>query len=533
MIKKGKKKKILEKREFMQFNEWISRMYPELHKLRSGKDRISGKLDTLTRSFTFQVTDKCNLACTYCYQINKSTRRMKLEDAKLAVDKLLSGADGFHDYINPEKSPGIVLEFIGGEPFLEIELIDQIVDYFREQAILLNHPWANKFCISICSNGVLYTDERVQKFLQKNNGVISFSVTVDGVQELHDKCRIFPDGRPSYHLAHGAAMDWMSRGYYMGSKITISPENITYVAESLEQMIQDGYTDINANFVYEEGWELKHATECYKQIKMFTDKTLMDFDMNDYAISFLTNNGEPMPCTDNKNWCGGTGDMLSMDPDGYLYPCIRYMESSLGNERQPLRIGNIHTGLLQKPDEKKCIDCMNAITRRSQSTDECWYCPVAQGCGWCSGYNYQTFGTVNKRTTFTCIMHKARSLATAYYTNKHIASGDSGTPKNVYLSEDEAVEIIGKEQYDELVAITEAVGGKINKTGKHQTFVYKVNDKGFESTKFFDISNKKELAQVIEEEKKLIQEETDNMDAFVADAKEKFEKLKESRSKLL
>ena len=102
-----------------------------------------------------------------------------------------------------------------------------------------------------------------------------------------------------------------------------------------------------------------------------------------------------------------------------------------------------------------------------------------------------------------------------------------------YLPEDEAVEIIGKEWYGELVAITEAVGGKINKTGKHQAFVYKVNDKGFESTKFFDISNKKELAQVIEEEKKLIQEETDNMDAFVADAKEKFEKLKESRSKLL
>lgn len=193
------KRRTGEKREFMQFNEWISRMYPELHKTTSAIERLAGKLDVLTRSFTFQVTDKCNLACTYCYQINKSTRRMKIEDAKLAVDKLLSGADGFHDYINPEKSPGIVLEFIGGEPFLEIELIDQIVDYFREQAIRLNHPWANKFCISICSNGVLYNDERVQKFLQKNNGVISFSVTVDGVQELHDKCRIFPDGRPSYH----------------------------------------------------------------------------------------------------------------------------------------------------------------------------------------------------------------------------------------------------------------------------------------------------------------------------------------------
>ena len=529
------KKRLGEKRQFMQFNEWIARMYPELHERAEADDILNGRLKTLTRSFTFQVTDKCNLACTYCYQINKSVRRMKLEDAKLAVDKLLSGEDGFHEYINPEKSPGLVIEFIGGEPFLEIELIDKIVDYFREQAIRLNHPWANRFCISICSNGVLYNDERVQKFLQKNNGVISFSVTVDGVQELHDKCRVFHDGSPSYHLAHGAAMDWMSRGYYMGSKITMSPENITYVAESLEQMIKDSYSDINANFVYEEGWKLEHATECYKQIKKFTDKTLMDFDMNDYAISFLSNNGEPLCATDNKNWCGGTGDMLAMDPDGYLYPCIRYMESSLGNNIKPLRIGNIHTGLLQKHDEKECINCMNAITRRSQSTDECWYCPVAQGCGWCSGYNYQTFGTVNKRATFTCIMHKARSLATAYYINKHIASGDKGTPQNVYIPEDEAVEIIGKEWYDELVKLTESVGGQVNKTGKHQAFVNNIQLNSIEDITFFDIENEEELEEIRKKEKDFLdtfrKDDTSIKDEIEADSKLK--SAREAREKLL
>ena len=509
--KKHSKKKI-QKREYLQFNEWISKMYPELHQ-QDFENLEPNKLGKLTRSFTFQVTDKCNLACTYCYQINKSTRRMKLEDAKLAVDKLLSGADGFHDYINPEISPAIVLEFIGGEPFLEIELIDQIVDYFREQAILLNHPWAKMFCLSICSNGVLYTDERVQKFLLKNNDCLSFSVTVDGVQELHDACRIFPDGKPSYHLAHGAALDWMSRGYQMGSKITISPNNVTYLADSMKQMIDDGYYEINANCVYEEGWELKHATELFNQIKRFTDDTVEDYDYNTINISLLNNNGVPLSVLDNKNWCGGTGDMLSMDPDGFLYPCIRYMESSLGNQRPPIRIGNIHDGLMLKQCEKDCIKCMSSVTRRSQSTDECFYCPIAQGCGWCSGYNYQTFGTVNKRSTFTCIMHKARSLATCYYINKHIASGDEGNPQPIFLPETEAVEIIGREQYDELVRLTKSLGGYINQTNKkmvHQQKDLVTTDYSYRNCKdkfdWFDESDTEALEKIKAMDKELMSE---------------------------
>ena len=204
-------------RKFTSFTDFIAKCYPETSEgsATMGPDRI------LTRTVTFQVTDKCNLACTYCYQINKSVRRMKFEDAKLFIDKLLSGEDGFSKYVSVKNSPGIVIEFIGGEPFLEVDLIDQIVDYFRLRTIELNHPWADRFCISICSNGVLYTDPKVQRFLQKNKDCISFSVTLDGNKELHDACRVFPDGRGSYDLAEYATQDWMNRGYYMGRKITI------------------------------------------------------------------------------------------------------------------------------------------------------------------------------------------------------------------------------------------------------------------------------------------------------------------------
>ena len=99
-----------------QFSEWIPKLYPEIKTYEENSE-----LRLLSRTFTFQVTDACNLACTYCYQINKGIRRMSFETAKLAVDKLLSGDSGFDQYINPKKVPAIILEFIGGEPFLEID----------------------------------------------------------------------------------------------------------------------------------------------------------------------------------------------------------------------------------------------------------------------------------------------------------------------------------------------------------------------------------------------------------------------------
>ena len=106
------------------FQRQMSRIYPE--------DK------ELTKNITFQVTDACNLACSYCYQINKGKRVMSLETAKKFIDLLLSGDKGFKEYIGDSKS--CVLEFIGGEPFLQVDLIDEIYDYFIEQALKLNHP---------------------------------------------------------------------------------------------------------------------------------------------------------------------------------------------------------------------------------------------------------------------------------------------------------------------------------------------------------------------------------------------------------
>lgn len=362
---------------FEQYQDMIARLYPELVSKNDGEK-------TLSRTITFQVCDECNLCCKYCYQINKGKRRMKFEDAKKLIDMLLSGDKRLGGYVDVSTSPAIIIEFIGGEPFMNIELIEQICDYFVKRTIELCHPWATMYSFSICSNGVLYFDPRVQHFLNKYKGRVSFSVTIDGNKELHDACRVFPDGSGSYDMAVAAAKDWMSRGYYMGSKITIAPQNLDYLCDAVFHMVDLGYEEINANVVYEKGWTLDDAKKYYKQLKRLADfwvnNNLVD---THYLALFVETFFKPKKEDDLENWCGGTGFMLAMDPDGFLYPCIRYMESSLGDDRSPLRIGHVDEGIGQTECTHNCIECLNNINRRSQSTDECFYCPIAEGCSWC------------------------------------------------------------------------------------------------------------------------------------------------------
>nr|DAL46631.1 MAG TPA_asm: radical SAM peptide maturase, CXXX-repeat target family [Caudoviricetes sp.] len=767
------------------FNDRIARLYPELHKK---SDSRGNKV--LTKSVTFQVTDACNLACSYCYQHNKGHKVMSWETAKKFVDLILSGDKGFKDYISPEDSPGIVLDFIGGEPTLQIELIDRIIDYFREQALLQGNPWAVRYMTDICSNGTTYQNPNVQRILKKHERHLSFSVSLDGDKALHDACRVFPDGRGSYDLAEYAVKDWMSKGHFMGSKITLSPQNVMHAFSATKHMLDLGYEEINMNCVFEEGWTEADGTVLYHQLKKIADymlendledlyfamfeenffhpkayddddnwcwgagtpvlttkgyKPIEDIEVGDkvytedgsihpvvrttshyaenmvkisasgmfdmyctddhkifaqpfdylgnkgvkhfkeygkYAVSDLQNrdgirlsqlpknrsvnydkllaylvgryigdgwdfqNGKghsiccsfkdapelerrldeaqidyytdknrtvmqytiaritdnnrnkqlndilsrcghlahgkriPEDCfrwdddslrallegyissdgyhtvenyykvntaseelaldvmlilrtlgfrptchvdrragdsvilgrkvhirdryevyfyedkrsryiseRDGKMWtanfkvekaepqtvynitvdtnhsyiaggivssnCGGTGAMLACDPDGNLFPCIRYMDSSLNGHRPALKIGDVDRGLLQTTEEAQIIKCMDCVTRSSQSTQECMDCPIAEGCAWCSGYNYEMFGTVNHRATFICPMHKARSLGNVYFWNKYYLKHNEDKKFKMYCPKEWAVPIIGEEEYAMLKELSE------------------------------------------------------------------------------
>jgi uncharacterized protein len=417
---------------------------------------IYEKSTMCTKTVTLVVTEKCNLKCSYCYEVHKNNRRMTKETARKTIDMLFDEYENDSRYINVENSEALILEFIGGEPLLEIDLIDYTVDYFKHKAINLKHSWALNYMISMTSNGILYNTPKVQRFIKKNENHVSLTITIDGNKELHDACRVFSDGKGSYDIVEKAIKSQVAEFKEVSTKLTLAPENINYLVDAIKNLRALGLSSVFANTVFEEGWNLEHAKVFYSQLKMLAD-WLIDEEINRefYCSLFEDNIGAPMPESDNKNWCGGTGAMLAIDTTGIIYPCLRYLPFTIQNNREPMVIGDIYKGLENTEKQHSCVDCLKCITRKSQSTDECFNCPIAQGCAWCSAYNYDVFGTPDKRATFICVMHKARVLANAYYWNKMYKAQGDGKKFTLHVPKEWAVPIIGEEEYEMLKKMSE------------------------------------------------------------------------------
>jgi radical SAM peptide maturase (CXXX-repeat target family) len=441
----------LRTKNFEQYQDFIGRLL-------KAQSRIEGTEEPdMVKTITFQVTDGCNLRCTYCYQINKGKRVMSFETAKEFFDMLVEDSYKDDTYVSLKTTPGIVIEFIGGEPLLEIELIDKITDYVRWKLISENHPWANKILFSMISNGVMYFSPEVQEYLTKNHGYVSFGISLDGCRDLHDMCRIFPDGTGSYDLAESGCVHYMKNfDSGMLTKLTVAPENITWLYEAFVNLHRLGYKIIHANCVYEKGWNIDHAKILYEQLKKIADYILEhDLEEDVYFRFFDENDCQPLTEENNQNYCGSTGCMLACDPDGIVCPCIRFMKSSLGDELGNFDLGDIKNGIGKTERHKNNINILDSISRRSQSTDECWECPIASGCGWCTAYNFQETGSPNKRCTYICWMHRARSLANVYFWNKAYKKHNDDEKYNLLLPQDLALQIISEDEYNMLKLLAE------------------------------------------------------------------------------
>lgn len=411
-------------------------------------ERLTGKPALST---VFQVTENCNMSCTYCYQNCKSVHSMNWDTAKIVIDNIFK--------LDQSKWGTIIFEFIGGEPLLEIELIEKITRYTINKMLNEHSPWLEYFKVSICSNGLAYYNTKVQDYFQKYKYFIDFTVSIDGNKELHDSCRVDLGNNPTYDKIISAVNHY--RKYYKNidnTKMTISPNNVFYLKDALINLINEKYKYIHCNCIFEKGWEISHAKILYLELKKLANHIIeKELNTKVYIRFFEENNFQPMDENDNDNWCGGVlrtdedKNYYSIKYDGQIFPCIRYMNSSLNNKQIELPIGNIFNE--QNDLYQKNIDFLSNITRRSQSTDECYYCPIAKGCSWCSAYNYEEFGTPNKRATYICYMHKASSLANVYYWNTLYKKLNIDKQFKMYLPKEEALKIIDEEEYSYLLEL--------------------------------------------------------------------------------
>lgn len=364
------------------------------------------------KSITFIVTKDCQLACKYCYLVGKNDKeRMSWDIAKAAVDYIL-------DYEEDFREESVIWDFIGGEPFLEIDLIDRVCDYIKKELYRRNHHWFNSYRFSFSTNGINYDSDKVQNFIKKNQSHISIGITIDGTKAKHDLNRIWKGNgseRGSYEDVVRNIPLWLKQFPYGGTKVTISSADIPYIKESVMHLYSLGIHEVNINCVFEDVWRDGDDALYEIQLMELADTIIDGGYYQDYACSFFTElMGKPLDCVlDNQNWCGA-GRMLSIDAAGNFYPCTRFAQYSLRNKKAWI-IGNIHDGI-----DKNKLRPFLALDRCTQSTQECIDCEVASGCAWCQGENYDAADTptIYQRSTAICKMHKARVRANNYYWNK-------------------------------------------------------------------------------------------------------------------
>ena len=366
----------------------------------------------VSKNVTFIVTKDCQLACKYCYLVGKNEKeRMPWHIAKAAIDYILE-----HETDANFIYESVIFDFIGGEPFLEIDLIDKICDYIKTELYRRNHHWFNSYRFSFSTNGINYGSKKVQDFIKKNRSHLSIGITIDGTERKHDLNRIYKNSeRGSYKDVVRNIPLWLKQFPDGATKVTISSADIPYVCESVLHLYELGIRQVNINCVFENVWTINDDIIFEKQLTQLADTIIEKELYKNHVCSFFSEHlGKYLDCRiQNNNWCGA-GKMLSIDAAGNFYPCTRFAQYSL-RDKEAWIIGNIHDGI----DNNKLRPFLT-LDRCTQSTPECVNCEVAEGCAWCQGENFDAAQThtVFERATAICKMHKARVRANNYYWNK-------------------------------------------------------------------------------------------------------------------
>jgi uncharacterized protein len=216
---------------------------------------------------TICTTFDCNLRCTYCYELNKRAICIDEKTIYKFIDILLSdpniiGLDGTKDaWI---QHSGLILDFIGGDSFMQPDLIDKTLEYFIYKATIMKHPFATNWRASISTNGTLFGDPKVQKLIEKYIENFSIGVSIDGCPEIHDANRIFTvrqkNGKPLGTMS--TIMKWwpwlseISPESTNTTKSTCSRNSIPWLYKSLKFMHDPypnglGISYVNQNFIME------------------------------------------------------------------------------------------------------------------------------------------------------------------------------------------------------------------------------------------------------------------------------------------
>jgi uncharacterized protein len=301
---------------------------------RPGVQALTAPLDIPLKTLILHVAESCNLRCRYCYHAEKENgqgpqRQMSRDVAVRAVDFLFERSGGLED---------LVLVFFGGEPLLNFETMRCVAEVAQEKATAAG----KRVHFALTTNGTLLTPEIVD-FLEEKD--VSVTVSLDGFQEIHDRYRRFPDGRPSYGviLPRVSHLIERARKRPVVARVTVmdEPEKVPQILDHLLALgfVEAGFAPVTTGHPdYQlSDRQMDELLSVFRQLaqrflEAVGEERFFGFsNLIDLLVSL--HQGEVMNYP-----CGAGLGLFSVDAGGRLFLCQRFT----GEEK--FRMGDIFEG---------------------------------------------------------------------------------------------------------------------------------------------------------------------------------------------
>ena len=351
------------------------------------------KRPTVVKALCLHIAHDCNLACRYCFaeegEYHGHRELMSFEVGKQALDFLIA---------NSGNRRNLEVDFFGGEPLMNWQVVKDLVAYGREQEKLHD----KKFRFTLTTNGVLLDDE-VMEFANREMGNVVLSI--DGRKEVHDHMRPFRNGKGSYDMivpkfqkfAESRNQDkYYVRGTFTHNNLDFS-RDVLHLADlgfkqiSVEPVVAE---DSEEYALREEDLPVLFAEYDALAAEMVErKKTGKDFNFFHFMIDL-----EGGPCVAKRlSGCGSGTEYLAVTPWGDLYPCHQFV----GNEE--FLMGNVWDGVKNTDirDEFKC--CNVYAKEKCRSCFAKFYCS-----GGCAANSYHFHGHINDAYDIGCELQKKR-----------------------------------------------------------------------------------------------------------------------------
>ena len=360
----------------------------------------------VVKSMCLHVAHDCNLRCKYCFAATGDfcmgeRKLLPFEVGKKALDWLVEKSG---------KRVHLEVDFFGGEPLMNFEVMKQLVEYGRS----IEKEKNKKFKFTTTTNCVLMNDEIID-FLNREMGNVVISM--DGRPEVHDRMRPTVNGKGSYAIIAEKAKkfaalrgdkEYYVRGTYTGYNKDFNKDVLFLADQGFEQLsVEPVVTDPACEYALHEE-DLPQLREEYERLAV----AYMDRRANGKWFNFFHFNVDLAggPCLRKRlTGCGAGNEYVAVTPDGDIYPCHQFVG------REGYRMGSVLDGTFDRDIQRRFAD--NHVLHKEKCR-ECWarfYCS-----GGCAANAEAFHGDISQPYDMECQLERKRlECAMAIYAIEH------------------------------------------------------------------------------------------------------------------